>query len=323
MLKVSLFGSGRACYENSPLPGFPVQQPCLLLCYLLLNQNHPHSRDKLAGIFWGDTSNSLARKQLRNTIWRLRQYLLTAGAEPEDYLFVCEESISFLSTSKYWFDIALFETAIGHCRDQSGKELKEEQVHELGNAVDLYVGDLLNGVYEDWCLYDRERLRLAYVCSLGKLMEYHGFNGNYKLGLEYGEKILAVDSTREKVHQQMMWLHFLAGDRSAALKQFNRCQQVLLDELGIVPLDETRRLREIILHSPTRSKNTPLAYGEIDQHRIILNRHDEPFTQSALEKLHYLQMMVDHASAELRLLERIICNIWNQPDSGEDLESPQ
>ena len=44
--------------------------------------------------------------------------------------------------------------------------LKSEQVAELEAAVKLYTGDLLEGLYTDWCLLERERFRLLYPDGL-------------------------------------------------------------------------------------------------------------------------------------------------------------
>jgi len=47
MLEIRLFGTGQAYYFNQDLAGFPKQQAYLLLCYLLLNREHPHAREQL------------------------------------------------------------------------------------------------------------------------------------------------------------------------------------------------------------------------------------------------------------------------------------
>ena len=54
MLELKLFGRGQARYNGFPLPGFPQQQPSLLLCYLLLHRSRPHPREQLAALFWGE-----------------------------------------------------------------------------------------------------------------------------------------------------------------------------------------------------------------------------------------------------------------------------
>jgi hypothetical protein len=41
----------------------------------------------------------------------------------------------------------------------SSGDLNEAQAQLLKDAVNLYCGDLLEGWYQDWCLFERERLQ--------------------------------------------------------------------------------------------------------------------------------------------------------------------
>jgi DNA-binding SARP family transcriptional activator len=306
MLEVNLFGAGQARYCQTPIAGFPLQQPGLLLSYLLLNRHRSIHREPLASIFWGDCLAVQSRKHLRNALWRLRHWLQDVGAAPEDYLLVSEECIAFVDSSQHWLDVNTFESAVAASQNTSGKELTSRQARALEAAVDLYTGDLLEGVYSDWCLYDRERLRLAYLNALSKLMIYHGLHGNYERGLAYAEKILAIDATRENVYQQIMWLHFLAGDYTSALSQYQRCRQVLGDELGIRPMAETQRLYEMIAHDSTDALSLFVRQATALQNQRQLHDEDNLLLPAALEKLHSLQIIMDYASAELRLLETLI-----------------
>ena len=80
----------------------------------------------------------------------------------------------------------------------------------LQTAVNLYQGDLLEDVYDDWCIYERERLRLEFLDILKRLMNHHRQHSNFKLSLDFGKRILRVDPTREKVHQELMLIHWMA-----------------------------------------------------------------------------------------------------------------
>jgi DNA-binding SARP family transcriptional activator len=332
MLELQLFGTGQARYCDQPLPGFPTQQSCLLLCYLLLNRHHPHHRERLAALFWSEYPTTTARKYLRNALWRLRNALQSAGAPTDEYLLISDDSISFVNSSHYWLDIEVFETTITRYQDLSGQALTPEQAALLEEAVDLYIGDLLEGVYEDWCLYERERLSLLHLHALSKQIVFHEVNGTYERGLAYGERILAHDHTREKVHRQMMRLHWLLGDRNAALTQYKRCVQILREELGIPPMEETRLLYEQIVHNQFDPSTTlrrgseqdpwslgPRTKGSGHRPTSRLARHDDllsitispddsaqPLAEHALQKLQRLQAIIEETSVELRHIERLI-----------------
>ena len=49
-----------------------------LLAYLALTAGTPHRREKLAGMFWPDTSDENARKNLRHELWRIRKAVAAA-----------------------------------------------------------------------------------------------------------------------------------------------------------------------------------------------------------------------------------------------------
>ncbi|MBG7609481.1 MAG: bacterial transcriptional activator domain-containing protein [Anaerolineae bacterium] len=306
MLEVKLFGIGQAQFNQQPLIDFPNQQPSLLLCYLLINNRYPHHREHLSTILGGDTSTRNARKRLRNVLWRLRKTFQSVGMSLDDYLLVAEDTISFINSSNYWLDIEIFETKTEYCKDLSGREISPEQVSQLEEAVNLYSGDLLESTYEDWVIYDREKYRIAHLNALNKLMVYHGLNGNYERGLAYGENILARDSTREKVHRQMMWLYYLAGNRNAALTQYKRCCQTLMDELGVYPMGETKYMHELILNNEFNAQSwlgnqlTPIFPEKITDRSI------RPLVKRALKKLNGLQEIIEGTSAELRLIEQKI-----------------
>jgi DNA-binding SARP family transcriptional activator len=306
MLTVNLFGVGQAKYYERPLPGFPMLQPCLLLCYLLLNKAYPHNREHLAAVFWGDGPTYLARKSLRNGLWRLRQVFQSVGAPLDEYIIVSEDCVSFINSSRFSLDVDLFENSARLYQDAPAQTLTAEQASELQAAVDLYIGDLLQSIYADWILYDRERLRLTYLTALNKLMVYHGTHGSYERGLACGERILAYDNTREKVHRQMMWLYYLQGDRAAALAQYKHCLQILREELGVQPMEETRQLYDQMVHNRFDAARWMI---DAEPQGSLLNPREgalRSMAQLALERLHHLQTVIDETSAELRLLESMI-----------------
>ncbi len=285
------------------LVGFPTQQCYLLLCYLLLNRNNPHYRERLAAVFWGDYATHASRKHLSKALWRLRHGLESAGASADDYLCVSKDCIAFVSSSRYWLDIEVFEAKIMSFQNLLAQALTPEQATELAQAVELYAGDLLEGVYEDWCLYDRERLNLLYVDALSKLMAFHVVNGTYECGLAHGERLLAHDNTYERAHRQMMRLYWLAGNRGAALAQYKYCIQILRDELGLAPMDETRCLYEQMVHNQFQLVNPENAAASAP---IAPGGSVQQIAEQALQKLAHIQAMTKESSAELQDLKRLI-----------------
>lgn len=113
-------------------------------------------------------------------------------------------------------------------------------------AICSPTGELLEGWYQDWCLFERERFQYMFLGMLDKLMGYCEGLRAYEEGIAYGMQILRRDQAREHTHRRLMRLHFLSGNRTEALRQFHRCAAILMDELGVQPADETHQLYQQI-----------------------------------------------------------------------------
>jgi DNA-binding SARP family transcriptional activator len=306
MFQIKLFGTGQATYKGQPITGFPDHQASLLFCYLLLNPQ-THHRERLAAVFWGDQAAATSRKHLSQTLWRLRNTFQSVAIPEGAYLNITGDRVAFDQASPYWLDIEEFEGKITQYQNIPGPQLTPTQVEDLQSAIDLYSGDLLEGVYDDWCLLDRERLNILYLEALGKLMIFHEHNKTFKQGISCGDRILRCDNTRERVHQQMMRLHWLNGDRAAALAHYKRCVQILRDELNIVPMRETTQLYEQILRhqiQPAPDVLLDTALSPLTRSELTL----QTFASQSLQKLSRLQTIIDETSAELRSLEHLIKN---------------
>ncbi len=130
--------------------------------------------------------------------------------------------------------------------NKHARELNEEDFLSLQQAVDLYQGDLLEGWYQEWCISERERFQAIYLLLLNKLVQYCEIHRKCEIGLVFGEKLLRHDRAYERAHRQMMRLYFLAGDRTGALRQYQRCAVALKEELDVEPSERTVLLYEQI-----------------------------------------------------------------------------
>src|SRR5262249_56752701 len=101
-----------------------------------------------------------------------------------------------------------------------GAEMDGSQAEALRNAVTLYQGDLLEGCYHDWCVYERERLQSDYLSMLDKLMSWCEAHRDYEAGLQYGHRVLRYERARECTHRRLMRLYYLPGDPTPALPQY-------------------------------------------------------------------------------------------------------
>ena len=238
-LRIHLFGGLNVYRGEQPLPGFPTQKSRGLFAFLALNHGRSHSRSTLVGRFWGDSPESVARKNLRTDIWRIRSVLEPQGVEPGSCLAVHQDEVALASGVDHWLDIHEFEDTL----DEAGTgEPCEAGARLLRHAVELYRGDLLEGVYDDWIIFERERLRLRYLDALERLIRHHDARGEWTQAAAYAQRLLASDPLREHVHRAVIRCHLALGDRAAALRQFDACVRLLRQELETEPSPETLAL---------------------------------------------------------------------------------
>jgi len=247
-LNIYLFGKFCVRRDEQVLEGFDARKVQELFCYLLLHRDHSLPRETLASLLWPDTTTVLSKKSLRQTLWQLQSALGTQRETSNERILIVEpEWIQLNAGADLWLDVAILEHAFDLLQKVPGKELNAQYAQLLQNVVQLYQGPLLEGWYQDWCLYERERLQGMYLTLLDKLMGYYEARRDYETGLLYGMRILCYDRARERTHRRLMRLHYLNGDRAAALRQFEQCSTALEEELNVSPSKGTVAIYQQIL----------------------------------------------------------------------------
>jgi DNA-binding SARP family transcriptional activator len=218
-----------------------------LFSYLLLHRESSHARESLASLLWGDNSTTQSKKYLRQALWQLQSALDPENTRKESpTLNVEPDWVSIDPNADIWIDVTIFEQAFLLTREVAGQALEAEVATALEDAIQLYQGDFLEGCYQDWCVYERERLHTNYLIMLDKLMSYCEAQQKYETGIGYGLRVLRDDRARESTYRRMMRLHYLSGDRTGALRQYEHCVAALDEELGVKPAQRTVVLYEQI-----------------------------------------------------------------------------
>jgi DNA-binding SARP family transcriptional activator len=245
-IKIYLLGKFSIEIDDKSINKIEPRKAEELLVYLLLNKDQPHSRERLADILWGETSQDQANNYLRKALWQLQSALDDSGLGQQGLLLVDGEWLQINPHYEVWLDVAILEATFKNSQGIVGRDLEKEQAQGIQWAVEIYRGDLLDGWYQDWCLYERERLQHLYLAMLDKLMDYCEVYGAYEDGLMFGAKVLQHDRARERTYRRLMRLYYLAGDRTSALRQYRKCVTILQEELDVKPAESTRLLYEKI-----------------------------------------------------------------------------
>ncbi len=247
-LEVYLFGRFCIRHNGKALEGADARKVQELFCYLLLHREDTLPREALASVLWPETTTAQSKKYLRQALWQLQSMLGSQTGPICNHLFrIQPERIQLNSGADLWCDVAAFEQAFASVQKIPASALNECQAETLQHAAELAQKPLLEDWYEDWCLRERERLQTMYLIMLDKLMDYSQVHHDYESGLFYGMRSLYHERTRETTHQRLMRLHYLAGDRASALRQYEHCVAILDEEFRIEPSKLTTILYQNIL----------------------------------------------------------------------------
>jgi DNA-binding SARP family transcriptional activator len=263
VLTVNLLGKFSIERDGHSLGGIQAHKVQELFCFLALFNDHPQPRETLCELLWKEHSPAISRKYLRQTLWKLQSALNpNMEAHPSD-LLVETDWIQLNPSANYCLDVVEFQHTSHLIRNKRARDLNEDDYHSAQLAIALYKGDLLEGWYQDWCIFERERYQTMYITLLDKLVQYCEIHQYYEDGLAYCAEILRHDRAYERAHRQMMRLSFLSGDRTRALRQYERCVLTLHEELNVAPSVRTTYLYEQIRNDAYRP-NHPLNEVEIE-----------------------------------------------------------
>jgi len=295
-LRITLFGNFRVSYEEEPCEIALTRTAQALLAFLLLNRQRLHSREVLAGLFWGDHTEDQARNCLSTALWRLRRLVEPDDVERGTYLLATPNGdVGFNERSDYWLDVAIFEQTAGTLLSRPSASFTSDEVQSTEHALTLYRGELLEGFQDEWALSERERLHAVYMRALGHLMAYHRREGDLERSLLYGQRILRAEPLREEVHRDVMRLYAQAGQRALAAQQYELCRQLLLRELGIEPMIETQSLIAEIMRQDTPA--APALEPPANPNSNTVVAAPSPSLQQALDVLRLAQGQLQRAIA--------------------------
>jgi DNA-binding SARP family transcriptional activator len=88
-----------------------------------------------------------------------------------------------------------------------------------------------------------------YLRAAEKMAQLHVRKENYDLAISWCERILERDRTWEEAYRLLMYCYYRKNNRPQAIKWYEKCIQILEDELGVSPLEPTFHMYEMILES--------------------------------------------------------------------------
>ncbi|MEZ4867222.1 MAG: BTAD domain-containing putative transcriptional regulator [Caldilineaceae bacterium] len=217
-----------------------------LLAYLAL-ATEPRRREELTALLWPELDAYHAQTALRRDLSVLRN-ALGNGA-----LVVHRDVVGLHSSDALWCDVLEFQQRLDTYRARNHSEplAAPDTINLLMAAVQLYRDDFLRGfslrdslAFDEWQLAQSEALRHDLNVALDALVGMYAQQHNWDQAIVYAQRLLELDPLHEAAHYQLMQLYTQAGRSHAALQQFQRCKQVLAENLGVAPSADLVRLHE-------------------------------------------------------------------------------
>ena len=195
---------------------------------------------------------------MRRTLFNLHQTPIAGWIVSE------QETIALSTDETLLVVIERFSTLLNHT------EPGTPNAGDLEDAVQFYTADFLDGFYlrdselfYEWAFVQRERYRRQILEALDRLTTINTAEGRYAAAEKSARRQLEIDNLRETAWRQLMTAMAENGSRPQALTAFEECRQLLMNELGMEPAEETQALMdEIKVAADSGSRKTGPAIVE-------------------------------------------------------------
>ncbi|HMN29685.1 MAG TPA: BTAD domain-containing putative transcriptional regulator, partial [Caldilineaceae bacterium] len=256
-LLLTCLGDFQVTLAGTALTLFPTDKTRALLAYLTI-EGRVHQRSELASLLWPGYSEESARNSLRQSLHQLRLLLHDAEAGRlwgAPWLLLARQTVQINPAARISVDVTTFTKLLADSAAHAHADLATcaSCLARLRQAVELYGGDFLAGIalvdsdpFEEWRRILQEQLHIQMLDALTQLADAAERSGDEEGALHAAQRQLALEPWFETAHRQVMRILAKRGQRAAAIAQYQRCRQVLAEELRGAPDAETTALYEQI-----------------------------------------------------------------------------
>ncbi len=243
MLTIQLLGTPRVLWDDQPLT--ITRKKSRALVYYLAAHDKPLTREQILAVFWPDSDRASAQQVLRTTLHGLRQALGAALVTDENTLSLAPDTD---------IDVRMFEANLQRPISSLHAQHPTSNIHSLTSTLQLYRDDFLTGFalsdsaeFDDWLTAQQEHYRRLAIRGFIALADLHEQQQDYQAALAALDRALAFDPLQEDVQRSALRVHYLAGDRTGAIRRYESLRKLLDEEMGVPPMAETRALYDEII----------------------------------------------------------------------------
>ncbi len=239
MWHIELLGRLRAADGEREITRFRAANMAALFAYLAYYADKPHPREILIDEMWPRAASlDAGRNNLSTALNNFRHRLEPLGVAPGTVLRTDRATVQF-NPDAIHTDVSDFKAIL----QKAGKAQNPEARAELLiQALGVYQGHLLPGLYYDWVLRERQHLAALFERAAHQLIAHFKTTGQPDLAIAYAARLVAAAPTGEEACRELMRLYRAQGQYDAALGQYSLLEQNLARLLDDKPSPATRAL---------------------------------------------------------------------------------
>jgi len=169
---------------------------------------------------WPDVQENQAKHCLRSVLWRL-QKVAPGLVEASNGAVRLANGVSV--------DVRELDHWARHVLDPLG------DIDHVAMPAAALNGELLPGWYDDWVLFERERLRKLRMYALERLAEKLTSAGRFGEAVQAVDAAIQAEPMRESAHRILMGVYLAEGNVVDALREYEAFSGMLAAELGVGP----------------------------------------------------------------------------------------
>jgi predicted ATPase/DNA-binding SARP family transcriptional activator len=233
-LDIRLFGRASVSAAGVPVKFAKRSTTLAMLALVLLQRGQTVARESLAFTLFPELDEAAALAELRRYLYLANKAL--PGRDGDPWLLIDSDTIRWNAETDAFVDVVAFERFASDAETQTA-------------AIELYAGDLLEDVYDDWVVAERERLRALFLSIATESLERHRSRREFPAAIACAKRILVADPWREDTLRALLAARYESGDSAGALAEYDQFARRLRDELATGPMPETIAIRQAIVRN--------------------------------------------------------------------------
>ena len=240
-MRLSILGPVEASVNGHPVALGDAKQ-CAVLAMLGLEANRAVTADRLIEGLWGAQPPPSAANMVHNYVWRLRRSLAGVGGAE-------------IVTRGRGYELRIDRELVDVCRLERlvSEAARAAEIGEPGNgaareALALFRGEPLADVADEpFAVAEIHRLEELRLTAAELAIDADLAAGRHDEVIGEIDALLAENPLRERLYARQMLALYRCGRQADALEAYRHARQTLVEEIGVEPAPELRRLHDAIL----------------------------------------------------------------------------